>query len=249
MSLPNLPTKKRKGQLDVESDHASPSIDSPAAETPAPEPEPTPVPAAEPEPLPSLAHIPFPPPPLRPKERNYGPKRFWYTDPRQKPAQAPKHDGRLQPVLDAYIHIEDTGPPADPNALHIRALNEAYYRNRVNYLQHQGRLSRLLEDDTVASSSKTKLPALPARQVDFRDSLMSHMVQVRTAMMNESKSKPVVCKRIARMVLAYWEHVEGKEERERLAEERDRKKKAKDLVRAVRKRWALAVKVIVTYCD
>ena len=243
MSLPNLPTKKRKGQLDLEHDQPSPTTSSPAAETPAPEPISTPLTATEPEPLPSLAHIPFPPPPPRYKERHHGPKRFWYTDPWQKPVHPPKHEGHLQPILDSYIHIEDAGPPADAGALQIRALNEAYYRNRVNYLQHQGRLSRLLEDDTVASSSKTKLPALPARQTDFRDSLMNHMVQVRTAMMNESKGKPVVCKRIARMVAAYWEHIEGKEERERLAEERDRKKRAKDLVRAVRKRWALAVKV------
>lgn len=239
MSLPNLPAKKLRAVEDVEV--SSPAVDSPA-ETPAREASPVVVPP--PAPLPSLAHIPFPPPPVRVKERMYGPKRIWYTEPSQLPP-APKHNGQIWPIIESYNHLEDTGPIPDENALHIQALNEAYFRNRVNYLQHQGRLLRLLdESDTSALGGKAKSAAAGVvRQTDYQDSLMSHMVQVRNAVMNESKGKPVICKRIARMVMAYWEHEQGKEERERAAEEKERKRKAKDLIRAIRKRWALAVKV------
>jgi helicase SWR1 len=72
---------------------------------------------------------------------------------------------------------------------------------------------------------------------------MSHMVQVRNAMMAEAKSKPAQCRKIARMITAHWEREEGKEEREQQALEREQKKKARDIVRALKKKWGLAVKV------
>jgi helicase SWR1 len=69
------------------------------------------------------------------------------------------------------------------------------------------------------------------------------MVQVRNAMMNEAKAKPLVCKKVARMITSYWEHIEGREERERAAEDREMKRRQKELVKALKKRWGLAVKV------
>jgi helicase SWR1 len=69
------------------------------------------------------------------------------------------------------------------------------------------------------------------------------MVQVRNAMMAEAKSKPAQCRKIARMIAAHWEREEGKEEREQQALEREQKKKARDIVRALKKKWGLAVKV------
>lgn len=239
LSLPNLPAKKHRAVEDEAV--VSPVVESPA-ETPARELSPVVQPPAAP--LPSLAHIPFPPPPVRHKERVTGPKRIWYTEPSQLPPP-PKYGGQIWPIVQSYTHLDDTGPILDANALHIQALNEAYFRNRVNYLQHQGRLLRLLDEaDTSIPAGKNKsVAAGVVRQTDYQDSLMNHMVQVRNAVMNESKGKPAVCKRIARMIMAYWEHEQGKEERERAAEEKERKRKAKDLVRSIRKRWALAVKV------
>ena len=238
-SLPVLPAKKARAQ----DSEASPSVASP---TPARETTPgTPVP---PVPLPSLAHLPFPPVPVRPRERNVGPKRIWYTDPSQLPPPNPPHGGQIRPILESYIHIEDTGPPPTLEALQLRAAREAYYRNRVNYLQHQGRMLRLLDSDDInvqraQNKSHRAQVTLPSRKQDHHDALMSHMVQVRNAIMAEAKSKPIVCKKIARMVTNYWEHETNKEERARLAEEKERKKKAKDVVRAIRRRWNLAVKV------
>lgn len=247
MSLPNLPAKKLRAQLG-EPD-ASPS---PAVESPGPDPEPEP--ERPPSPLPSLAHIPFPPPPIRPRERVVGPKRVWYTDPSQQPPETKKFGGSVDQLLESYIHLEDSGPQPDLKALEARAARDAFYRNRVNWLQHQGRLLRLAEEaeaeaDQLDSglrkgSSKAKTVTLAPRKTDFQDSLMSHMTQVRNAMLNEAKSKSIVCRRIARMVMAYWEHEQNKEERERLAEEKERKRKAKDVVRALRKRWGLAVKIV-----
>jgi len=69
------------------------------------------------------------------------------------------------------------------------------------------------------------------------------MVQVRNAMVGEAKIKPVVCKKIARMIQVYWEHIATKDERARIAEERERKRKAKEVVKALKKRWGLAIKV------
>ncbi|ORY26167.1 SNF2 family N-terminal domain-domain-containing protein [Naematelia encephala] len=241
-SLPNLQSKKLRAAIsDDASASPSPAVDTPAEVVVDP-PEPSPLPE-----LPSLAHLPFPPPPNRPYERPKGPRRIWYTHPSQLPPSNAKFHGDISAMLSSYIHVEDTGPPADLKALEIRALNEAYIRNRVNYLQNQGRLTRLLdEDDEVALKSKAhqKQAALPSRKTDHHDHLLSHMVQVRTAMLSEAKSKPVVCKRIARMVAAYWEHEQGKEERERQAEERERKRKGRDVVRALKKRWSLAVKIV-----
>jgi helicase SWR1 len=62
-------------------------------------------------------------------------------------------------------------------------------------------------------------------------------------MMAEAKSKPAQCRKIARMITAHWEREEGKEEREQQALEREQKKKARDIVRALKKKWGLAVKV------
>lgn len=247
-SLPNLPTKKlRNGQKIDPADVASPSP-SPAVEAeaePAPPPPPPPV-------LPSLAHLPFPEPPHRPRERIRGPRQIIYTDFTQLPPGKARYGGDIRPILDSFTHLEDTGPAPDLASLELRAAREAYYRNRVNYLQQQGRLLRLLDEDesnptpTSAGTKggSSKAPGLPARSTDYQDSLMAHMVQVRNAMLNEAKIKPVVCRRIAKMVQAHWDHVEGKEERERLAEERERKRQMKDLAKALRKRWALAVKVV-----
>ncbi len=150
--------------------------------------------------------------------------------------------------MSSYIHIEDTGPPPDLRALELRAAREAYYRNRVKYLQQQGRLLGLLDEKAKhepksASRSHQKIAAPPPRQSDHQDAMMSHMTQVQNAMVNEARMKLQVCKRVSRMMQSYWEHVEGKEEREKAAEERERKRVARDTCRALRKRWSLAVKV------
>jgi helicase SWR1 len=232
ISLPNLPVK-----LD---DEAS---SSPAVHV-SPEPQSTPLGGPS---LPSLAHLPFPPPPSYPRKRPRGTRKMYYTDYTQLPTTVPKYNGDLNAILNSYIHLEDTGPSPDIKTLELKAATEAYYRNRVNYLQHQGRLLRLLDDDeSVPSSAKisSKPPNLPPRKTDYQDSLLSHMVQVRNAMLNEAKLKPIVCKKIARMIQAYWDHIEGKEDRERLAEEKKRKLQTKELIKSLRRRWALAVKVV-----
>ncbi|WVQ99637.1 hypothetical protein IAU59_006776 [Kwoniella sp. CBS 9459] len=252
--LPPASKKLRgvNGESELEVLDASPSS---ALGTPSETPrEPSSGPST-PAPLPSLAHLPFPPPPHRPKERLYGPKRIWYTEPSQRPPSEPKHQGELEPILDSYIHIEDTGPQPDLSTLESRALRDGYHRARVMYLQAHGRLQRLPDeaeaaaDDanlsrSAATSVKVQKPTVIARKTDYQDSLMSHMVQVRNAMLNESKFKPVVCKKVARMVQVYWERIEGREERERLAEEKERKRLGKELMKGLRKRWALAVKII-----
>ena len=158
----------------------------------------------------------------------------------QRPPE-PKLSGDIASYLSSYMHLEDTGPQPEPRALEARAAREAYLRNRVAYLRSIGRMSRL-DDEEAFSSSKSK-PAGSNRSQDHQDFMMAHMTSVRNAMMNEAKSKPVVCKRLARMVMNYWEMEEGREERERLAEEREQKRKVKDLARAIRKKWSLAVKV------
>ena len=250
-SLPNPTTKKLRGiqaEADPEDASRSPSIvkeDTPNHETlPSALPPPPPV-------LPSLAHLPFPEPPHRARQRPRGPRKVYYTDYFQLPQEKTRFQGDIDSLLHSYIHLEDTGPTPDIDALELRAAREGYIRNRVNYLNQQGRLLRLLDEEdagAAASSSKSaaalKGPNLPARMTDFQDSLMSHMIQVRNAMLNEAKSKPIVCKRIAKMIQAYWDHIEGKEERERLAEERERKRQMKELTKSLRKRWALAVKVV-----
>ena len=227
---------------------AEPSIEPSESASVDPEPEVVEAGPRTPSPppqQPSLAHIAFPPFPPRPRERLYGPRQIWYTDPRQRPPLL-QHDGDIAPIMESYLHLEDTGVQPDIKALELRAAREAYFRNRVNWLQHQGRLSRLLEEPSGSSSgSKThpmKMQNLAPRQTDHHDSLLAHMVQVRNAILLESKSKPVVTKRIARMIQSYWEHIEGRAERERAAEEREQKRVMRDLIRAMRKRWSLAVK-------
>ncbi|WRT66592.1 uncharacterized protein IL334_003551 [Kwoniella shivajii] len=246
MSLPNLPAaKKTRG--------------SKVIEEPDPEPEPSPSPVIEapresshisatPVPLPSLSHLPFPPPPRRSHEKLIGAKKIRYTDPTQKPPASPKHGGHVSPILESYINIEDNGPSLDLKILESRANRDGYFRARVLYLQSQGRLQRLLdeiEDPLITRNTNHKTqPKNFVRKTDFQDSLMAHMVQVRNAMLNEAKMKPVVCKRMARMIQTYWERIEGREEREKLAEEKERKRLGKELVKGLRKRWALAVKIV-----
>lgn len=249
-SLQNPSTKKlRNVQAELEDETASrsPSInkeDTPLVDVAPPTPVHPPV-------LPSLAHLPFPEPPQRGHQRPRGPRKVYYTDYYQLPQEKLRFNGDIDSLLDSYIYLEDTGPLPDINSLELRAAREAYIRNRVNYLNQQGRLLRLLDEDEVnsnttsaKSTSVMKGPNLPPRSTDFQDSLMSHMIQVRNAMLNEAKSKPIVCKRIAKMIQAHWDHIEGREERERLAEERERKRQMKELTKSLRKRWALAVKVV-----
>lgn len=231
LSLPNLPAQT----LDDESPSSPAVRDSP-------DPQQAPVPAPS---QPSLAHLPFPPPPTQPRRRPRGPRTVYYTDFAHLPTTTPKHNGDLNAILESYIHLEDTGPSPDIKTLELKAATEAYYRNRVNYLQHQGRLLRLLDDDSTSNAKiSTKPPTLPPRKTDYQDSLLAHMVQVRTAMLNEARLKPIVCKKIARMIQGYWEHIEGKDDRERLAEEKRRKLQMKELIKSLRRRWALAVKVV-----
>jgi len=240
-SMPNLPKKGTKPEdEEVGSATEEPSPDS--------EPEDEAGPSTHSPALPSLAHLPFPPPPTRPRPRPRGTRKIYYTDYPQLPTAVSQYGGSLNAVVESYNHLEDTGPPLDPKALEIKALNEAYYRNRVNYLQHQGRLLRLLDDDGDDTKSAAKIsmkPAtLPPRQVDYQDSLIAHMQQVQKAMINEARLKPIICRKVAKMVQAYWDHIEGKDDRERLAEEKRRKLQMKDLIKSLRRRWALAVKVV-----
>ncbi|WWC61953.1 uncharacterized protein I303_104539 [Kwoniella dejecticola CBS 10117] len=251
-SLPNLPAaKKTRGSKVLTEESPSESLASPQAKTPK---EPTPVhepsPTPTSAPLPSLAHLLFPPPPKRPLER-FGPRRIWYTDPVQKPTALPKYDGNIASILESYNYLEDSGPVLDLKALENRAAKDGYYRARVMYLQMHGRLQRLIDEaeneeqlaSGISASQKSSNKQI-VRKTDHQDSLMSHMVQVRNAMLNEAKMKPIVCKRIARMIQVYWERINGKEERERLAEEKERKRLGKELVKGLRKRWSLAVKII-----
>jgi helicase SWR1 len=241
-SLPKIIIKKPRGSVLPEIvDEPSP-LESPRI----PSPEPL-ITSTSTNRLPSLSHLPFPLPPPRPRHR-FSHGKIWYTDPPQLPPP-PKHDGHLSPIMESYIHLEDSGTAADIRLLEVRAAKEAYYRNRVNYLQQQGRLLRLLDEhhqqqayDADPKSARKPLGP-PPRLADHQDSLMTHMVQVRKAILEEAKLKPVICKRVARMVQVYWEMEEGKEERARLVEERERKRKGKEVMKALRKRWALAVKV------
>jgi len=63
-------------------------------------------------------------------------------------------------------------------------------------------------------------------------------------MLNEAKSKPIVCRKVAKMIQGYWDHIHGKDDRERAAEEKRRKLQMKELTKSLRRRWALAVKVV-----
>ncbi|KAL7421999.1 swr1 complex component [Cryptotrichosporon argae] len=248
MDAPPRPTKKLKLAL-VDSPSASPApASSPQIRESTFAPTPPPV-----TPLPSLAHLEFPPPPIRQRERRTAKPVITYTDPTQMPTLEPKFGGDIDAFLASYIHIDDAEPAVDIPALELRAAREAFFRNRVNYLQQQGRLLRLLDEDDAdaagaaaktASTAPSRKPAAPARLTDHHDALLSHAQQVRNAIVVEAKYKPQACRRIARMVMQYWEHEQGKEERARVNEERERKKRAKDVVRAIRKKWGMAVKVI-----
>lgn len=251
LSLPDLSvTRKLRGPLKVVEEPEE--IVSAATEVDFDPTDPSPSSAPAPVKLPSLAHLPFPQASTRPRERFIGPRHVWYTDPTQNPFPMTKHSGDIAPIMSSYIQIEDTGPLADVRTLELRAAREAYFRNRVNYLQQQGRLLSLLDEviDQPRSANKHQKAVVNAsRQQDHQDAMMSHMVQVRNAIVNEAKMKPQVCKRVARMVQMHWEHLEGKEDRERAAEERERRRKAKDLGRALKKRWSLAVKVSLWISD
>ncbi|GMK53622.1 hypothetical protein CspeluHIS016_0102080 [Cutaneotrichosporon spelunceum] len=238
----SLPVRSKKARA-FEEASASPAS-SPAPTPPARSPSPTLAPA-----LPSLAHLPFPPPPRRPTWKRSGPSRVVYTDPGQHPPPA-LFGGDLSAYLNSYVQIDD-GAAADIATLEATAQREGYLRNRVNWLQHQGRLMRLLDEDDEPQkkerdrSHRRQAPTgPPPRKTDFHDSLMSHVVQVRGAMMSEAKAKPVYCRRIARMVAAHWEHLANKDERERVAAERDLKRKGREVVKTLRKRWALATKIV-----
>lgn len=243
ISLPNLlAAKKLRGATDlvVEAQGSSSSL----IEVPVQSQEPSPALTS----LPSLAYFSFPPPPLRQRERSAGLRQVSYTDPTQRLPPNTQYSGEIAPIMSSYIHIEDTGPPPDLRALELRAAREAYYRNRVNYLQQKGRLLRLLDgaldDPKSANKSHHKvITGPPLRQSDHQDAMTSQMLQVRNAIVNEARMKPQVCKRVSRMVQTYWEHIEGKEDRERSAEEKEKRRKARDVARAMKKRWGLAVKV------
>lgn len=249
ISLPDFSSSKKirtvKKADPVSRESASPLIGTPASER---LPSPSPIPTRTY--LPTLAHLPFPPAPHRTKKRIVGPRTIRYTDPSQRPP-APKYGGDIASIMESYVNINDTGPPPEIKTLEARAKKEGYLLARVMYLKSHGRLQRLVDEEngsnllptTTTSNSHAKIIRIPPRKTDFHDSLMAHMVQVRNAMLNVAKAKPVTCKRVAKMVQAYWENIEGKEERERLAEEKERKRMTKEIVKSLRKRWALAVKV------
>lgn len=245
VELDPVPPKRKPGRppkaLLLEKHVPSPSpIESPSIPPEPPvERSPTPPPA----PLPSLAHLEFTRPPRRSYPRKPGPSRMIYTDPDQPLVPDLKFGGSLSAFLQSYTQLDEGAPSVDIKVLETRAEKEGFYYNRVNWLQSQGRLQRDEDEDVPASAKAVNKAHVAARQQDHRDALMSHMTQVRNAMLAEAKGKPIVCRRIARMIAAHWEHIEGREERERLKEEREMKRRAKELVKAIRKKWSLAVKV------
>lgn len=257
VEIPVIPRKKGAGRppkLRIPDQVVSSPIapETPDVETSAPEmiedsPPPTPAPA-----LPSLAHVPFPPPPIRPRTRRVGPNKIWYSDHLQLPHPAPPHSGNLNSLLTSYISLEDSGPQPDLPTLEARAAREGFIRNRVNWLQSQGRLLRLLDEDEDGGGGhgdKIKgmkgfgKPMVVARKQDHQDHLMSHMRQVRNAMIDEARNKPIYAKKVARMIQAHWEFIEGREDRERVEREKEVRRKGKEVVKGLRKKWGLAVKV------
>ncbi|WVO18354.1 hypothetical protein L204_106069 [Cryptococcus depauperatus] len=250
LSLPSLPVPKklRSGKVSSEVVGIDPSA-PPAVETSIAERPPSPSPLIVIGPQPSLSHLPFPPVPKRPRPRIMGIRKTRYTEPSQLPPFEPKFEGDISFFLNSYVHINDTGIQPGIKTLEAQAKKEGHILARVTHLQQHGRLQRLIDESgelnhTTTSNSQTKVVKLPPRQTDFQDSLMLHMAQVRNAVLNEAKAKPVACKRIAKMIQVYWERMEGKDERERLAEEKERKRLGKELMKALRKKWALAVKIV-----
>lgn len=72
---------------------------------------------------------------------------------------------------------------------------------------------------------------------------MEQVVHFSKLVHDERRSHMALAKKTGRMVLAYFGMVEGREERERKEEEKQKKALARWTVREVRKKWKMAVNV------
>lgn len=159
-----------------------------------------------------------------------------YTHPLQLP-RPPAFDGSLPALLSSYLDLTDDATLSThptPEALDAIASHDASILTRVSRLTASGRT--LGNPDRRAASE-------PKRIKDHQEHLVEQVVHFSKLVHDERRSHMALAKKTGRMVLAYFGMVEGREERERKEEEKQKKALARWTVREVRKKWKMAVNV------
>jgi helicase SWR1 len=188
---------------------------------------------------------------------------FRLTCPEQAVEPGARFGGSVQTYLSSYIMLDEKD--IDENSLRRQVNLSAQTRERIRLFRKHGRMLGQLEEEADSedegidgqastgqrsdrnkkmSISAMKAAIEPKRVPDYGDHLIAHAAQVRNAMLAEWKNHNAIARKIARAVQIYWERVNNKDDRLEKEEERKRKLLMRELVKAIRAKWQLAVNVV-----
>jgi len=198
-----------------------------------------------------------------PSPLNVSPAAFRLTCPEQAIEPGARFGGSFQTYLKSYIMLDEKD--IDENSLRRQVNTNAQTRERIRLFRRHGRMLGQLEEEADSGDegidgqpsmgqrsdrnkkmtvSAMKAAIEPKRVPDYGDHLIAHAAQVRNAMLAEWKNHNAIARKIARAVQIYWERINNKDDRLEKEEERKRKLLMRELVKAIKAKWQLAVNVV-----
>lgn len=190
--------------------------------------------------------------------RSHHKRRKTSPSPDLGPAPPPRytHPEQLPPAITPFGH-SITGLVSSYRQLDDKEVDEATLRKEAQAaagvllrVRHYQRLGRMLEVDSpdydvaAAAIASLRPPAEHKRAPDHQAHLLAHVAQVRNAMLNEYKGHLALARKLSRAVQAHFEHRQGAAQREAKEEERRKRTTMRELTRAVKAQWKLAVNVV-----
>jgi hypothetical protein len=147
--------------------------------------------------------------------------------------------GSIEDYLASYLSIQDvTGLDERPRELINRIINEAKTFDRIETFKNEGRLNSLNPDKRYREKER-----LRSKDGDHQDHLLEHATDFSKRLSDERRHHIANCKRISRMILTYFEDLEGREERQKEEEKKRMRGVAKWIAKEVLKKWSLAADV------
>jgi helicase SWR1 len=187
---------------------------------------------------------------------------FRLTCPEQNVEPDLRFGESMEQYLRSYTMLEEND--VDENALRHQINSTAKTRERIRLFRKHGRMLGQLEENsdseeegegekeaarTDRTSKKMTISAMkafpePKRLPDHNEHLLGHVTQVRNAMLVDWKVRTANSRKIARAIQIYWERELNKDDITEKMEERRRKQVMRELVKAIKAKWQLAVNVV-----
>jgi hypothetical protein len=145
----------------------------------------------------------------------------------------------IEDYLSSYMSIEDvTGNDERPRDLTNKITNEAKAFDRITTFRNDGRLASMNPDKRYRDKERLRI-----KTGDHQDHVRDHACDFAKRLADERRHHMALGKRISKMIVTYYEELEGREERKKEAEQKRMKALAKSVAKEVWRKWSMAADV------